>query len=229
MWCLGTAVGAAYLWPLAGAVARLLVGRFPDPSDAGDLQLALLGALFGSAVGTVAAPLLLRPRLAATLFWVPALGVSGAVGSAAIGFVARAAGDSVPGLLSSSLGFGLGGALAGLAGFVWAHRHLRTTSTDVAVDIPEVPPKPATVAATTVASRGRIGWVGLVRLVPLTATAGCSMAFAVRVGVSDEVSGVLIGVVGLSVTLTMCDHEERLRRLEAGHTSGRPGPSDLTR
>lgn len=223
LWGPATAVGAALAWPLAAGVAWLLIGHFPEPIGASVTRLSLLGGGFGAAVALVAAPLLLRPRIPATLFWVPALAVSGAVGSAATGLVTRAAGTSMPSLVSASLGFGLGGAVAGLEGFVWARRYPQlvpqvTGFTDTDDDSAQLAP----VAATTVAARGRIGWLGLARLVPLTATAACSTALAVRVGESDSVAGVLLGVFGLSVTLTLCDHEERLRRLEAGHPGDRP-------
>ncbi|WP_439620980.1 hypothetical protein [Gemmata sp.] len=213
-WCGATALGAALLWPLAGLVAWLALGQSPDLRGVDVRGLALIGAFFGAAAGAVAAPLVLRPRRAAAVFWVPALAVASGVGSGAAGAAWDIDATGVRGLLSSSPGFGLGGALAGLAGFVWALRYPRPSLSAVAFDDSDELGQPAPAAATTIAPRGRIGLLSLVRLVPLMASAGCSMALAVRVGESDGASGVLIGVVGLSVVLTLCDHEERVRRLE---------------
>ncbi len=220
-WCLAGAVGAGCAWALGILLGRLFIGHdlsdLPTTRSELDLSGGLVGLLIGSIISAIAAALLLRPTLEALLFWVPVLGASTAF-SAVMSVVLIHIFDNVlPHQASSSIGFALGGACAGLGGYVWSRRTAKAKPAEPDEEDEDSFQTPSE-GKSLVAVQRKLGVIAsCMPYVPNLATFAtlvCSQAIALRVGSSDAAMGWLIGLSGIAVSITFWNYDQRLRVVE---------------
>lgn len=207
-WCIAGAVCTGGFWAVGVLLGRVLFAT--DISQLRQLEVSvLLGAvILGIGVGVVAAAILLKPTLQAVLYWGVMLGIAAPVGIAMSLLVADLLGESLPRLLGSSLGFAVGGAYAGFAGYVWSRWHAP------AIPLLEEETVDRRVAGTSAVARQR-RFSDILRMLPIVLIALSALGIADRIARADPMLAFLVGVLGISSAITLWDHEQRLRQIEA--------------